>query len=173
MQGLPLLKKMNGQAKAGRAVKALCNSKPMGESDPGRVRDLVLKTRLHLDMLVRGLVPDSDRETHDYLSHVIGISQVRVADIGLANRASGGISTANELMLQLNAAVQGLMRARQRHDKTGRWGLDGPAIEALRVGLEIYEEVLCASSARQMEHAQDARLRSLQRQQAKRQGVAA
>lgn len=173
MHGLPLLKKMKYQAKAGRAVKALGNSRPMSESDPERVRDLMLKTRMHLDMLVRGLVPAGDEETHEYLCLVIGIAQIRVVDIGLANRASGGIDTANELLVQLNAAAQGLMRARQRHGKTGRWGLDGPAIEALRGGLDIFEEVLRASSAMQMEHAQGARLRMLQIQQAKRQGVAA
>lgn len=64
-------------------------------------------------------------------------------------------------------------RPRQRHAESGRWGLDGPAIEALRGAIEIYEEVLRASSAQQMEHAQGARLRALQRQQAQREGVAA
>ena len=173
MRGLPLLKKMKNQEKAGRAVKALGNSRPMGESDPKSVRDLMLKTRTHLDMLVRGLVPTGDDETHEYLCLVIGIAQIRVVDIGIANKASGGIATANELLLTLNAAAQGLLRAHQRHAESGCWGLDGPAIEALRGAIEIYEEVLRASSAQQMEHAQGARLRALQRQQAQQEGVAA
>jgi hypothetical protein len=124
-------------------------------------------------MLVRGLVPTGDEETHDYLCHIVGVSQIRVMDIGLANKATGGIEVANELLLTLNAAAQGLLRSRQRHAESGRWGLDGPAIEALRGAIEIYEEVLRASSAQQMEHAQGARLRALQRQQAQREGVAA
>lgn len=155
------------------ATQALGNRRPMGESDPARVRDIMLKAGMHLDMLVRGTVPASDVETHDYLCHIVGISQIRVMDIGLANRESGGVSTANELLLILNAAAQGLLRARERHGKTGRWGLDGPAIEALRGSLDIYEEVLSASSAMQMERAQGVRLRSLQRQQARREWVAA
>jgi hypothetical protein len=173
MHGLPLLKKMKYQAKAGRAVKALGNSRPMGESDPERVRDLTLKTRAHLDMLVKGLVPSGDEETHEYLCLVVGIAQIRICDIGLANKATGGIEVANELLLTLNAAAQGLLRAHQRHAESGCWGLDGPAIEALRGAIEIYEEVLRASSAQQMEHAQGARLRALQRQQAEKSGVAA
>jgi hypothetical protein len=173
MRALPLLKKMTDQAEAGRAAKALGSSRPMGESDPANVRDLTLKAGTHLDMLVRGLVPAGDEETHDYLCHVVGISQIRIMDVGIASRATGGIATANELLLTLNAAAQGLLRARERHGKTGAWGLDDPAIEALRESLDIYEEVLRASSAMQMESAQGARLRALQRQQAQREGVAA
>lgn len=172
-RALPLLKKMSDQAEAGRAVRALGVSRPMSESDPANVRDLTLKAGTHLDMFVRGLVPAGDEETHDYLCHVVGVSQIRVMDVGLANKANGGIATANELLLTLNAAAQGLLRARERHGKTGAWGLDGPAIEALRGSPDIYEEVLRASSAMQMEHAQGARLRALQRQQAEREGVAA
>ena len=173
MRALPLLKKMADQAEAGRATKALGSSRPMGESDPANVRNLTLKAGTHLDMLVRGLVPADDEETRDYLCHVVGIAQIRVCDIGLANRRSGGIDTANELLLTLNAAAQGLLRARQRHAKTSAWGLDGPAIEALREALDIYETVLGASSAMQMEQAQGARLRALQAQMAQQEGVAA
>lgn len=136
---------------------------PMSEAKPHEVRRIMLKAHSHLDMLERGLVPPGDEETHDYLCHVVGIAQIRVCDIGMANKASGGIDAANGLLLTLNAAAQGLMRARERHAKTGRWGLDGPAIEPLRASLEIYEQVLSASSAQQMEQAQGVRLASLRR----------
>lgn len=159
-----LLKKVHRIAASVRATKAIGASRPMGESDPARVSSIMLKARTHLGMLVRGAVPAGDKETHDYLCHVVGISQIRVMDIGIANKSQGGITAANELMLTLNAADQGLLRARQRHSKTGAWGLDGPAIEALRGSLDIYEEVLRASSAMQMEHAQGTRLRTLQAQ---------
>lgn len=140
---------------------------PMGEAKPHEVRRIMLKAHSHLDMLERGLVPAGDEETHDYLCHVVGISQIRVCDIGLQNKATGGIDAANHLLLTLNAAAQGLLRARERHAKNGKWGLDGPAIEPLRGALDIYEAVLNASSAQQMEQAQGVRLRYLQMEQAK------
>lgn len=167
------LKKAVRIVKGERATRALERSQSMGEALPREVEQIMLKAHAHLDMLSRGAVPADDEETHDYLCHVVGIAQIRVADIGLANRRSGGIDTANGLLLTLNAAAQGLLRARQRHAKTGKWGLDGPAIEPLREALDIYETVLSASSAQQMEHAQGARLRALQMQQAERVGVAA
>ena len=168
-----LFKKVHRIAASVRATKAIGASRPMGESDPARVSSIMLKAHTHLGMLVRGAVPADDEETHDYLCHIVGISQIRVMDIALANKAQGGIAAANDLLLTLNAAAQGLLRARQRHAKTGAWGLDGPAIEALRESLDIYEEVLRASSVTQMEQAQGARPRALQRQQAQREGVAA
>lgn len=163
------LVQLGAQKRLQSPVAAIVARQPMGEALPREVERIMLKAHSHLDMLVRGLVPTGDEETHDYLCHVIGVSQIRVVDIGLANKATGGVAIANKLLLTLNAAAQGLLRSRERHAKTGRWGLDGPALEALRGGLEIYEEVLRASSAQQMEHAQGARLRALQMQQAKRQ----
>ena len=167
------LVQLGAQKRLQSPVAAIVARQPMGIALPREVTRIMLKAGMHLDMLVRGLVPAGDEETHDYLCHVVGVSQIRVMDVGLANKANGGIATANELLLTLNAAAQGLLRARERHGKTGAWGLDGPAIEALRGSLDIYEEVLRASSAMQMEHAQGARLRALQRQQAEREGVAA
>lgn len=146
----------------------IASRQPMGEAKPKEVQRILLKAHSHLDLLERGLVPAGDEETHDYLCHVVGISQIRVCDIGMANKASGGIDAANELLLTLNAAAQGLMRARERHAKGGKWGLDGPALEPLRGALDIYETVLSASSAQQMEEAQGVRLRYLQMEQAKR-----
>lgn len=167
------LVQLGAQKRLQSPVAAIVARQPMGIALPREVTRIMLKAGMHLDMLVRGLVPAGDEETHDYLCHVVGVSQIRVMDIGLANKANGGIATANELLLTLNAAAQGLLRTRERHGKTGAWGLDGPAIEALRGSLDIYEEVLRASSAQQMEHAQGARLRALQRQLAEREGVAA
>lgn len=167
------LAQLGAQKRLQSPVAAIVARQPMGRALPREVERIVLKAGTHLDMLVRGLVPAGDEETHDYLCHIVGVSQIRVMDIGLANKATGGIEVANELLLTLNAAAQGLLRSRQRHAESGRWGLDGPAIEALSGAIEIYEEVLRASSAQQMEHAQGARLRALQRQQAQREGVAA
>lgn len=162
------LVQLGAQRRLRSPVSVIASRQPMGEAKPHEVRRIMLKAHSHLDMLERGLVPAGDEETHDYLCHVVGIAQIRVCDIGMANKASGGIASANELLLTLNAAAQGLMRARERHAKTGRWGLDGPAIEPMRASLEIYEQVLSASSAQQMEQAQVVRLASLQRTAAAR-----
>lgn len=161
------LVQLGAQRRLRLPVSVIASRQPMGEARPQEVQRILLKAHSHLDMLERGLVPAGDEETHDYLCHVVGIAQIRVCDIGMANRRTGGIESANELLATLNAAAQGLMRARQRHAKTARWGLDGLAIEPLRASLEIYEQVLSASSAQQMEQAQGVRLRYLQMEQAK------
>ena len=161
------LVQLGAQRRLRSPVSVITSRQPMGEAMPGEVQRIMLKAHSHLDMLERGLVPAGDEETHDYLCHVVGISQIRVCDIGMANKSNGGIDAANELLLTLNAAAQGLMRARERHAKAGRWGLDGPAIEPMRGALDIYETVLNASSAQQMEEAQGVRLRCLQMEQAK------
>lgn len=147
---------------------AIMSRRPMGEVMPREVERIMLIAHSHLDMLERGLVPSADAETHDYLAHCIGVAQIRVCDIGIADRANGGIEAANELLVTLNAAAQGLLRARSRHARTGKWGLDGPAIEPLRSAIDIYETVLYASSAQQMEHAQSTRLSQLQAGMAER-----
>jgi hypothetical protein len=157
------LVQLGAQRRLRSPVSVITSRQPMGEAKPHEVRRIMLKAHSHLDMLERGLVPPGDEETHDYLCHVVGIAQIRVCDIGMANKASGGIASANELLLTLNAAAQGLMRARERHAKTGKWGLDGPALEPLRGALDIYATVLSASSAQQMEEAQGVRLASLRR----------
>lgn len=159
---------LGAQRRLRSPVSVIESRQPMGEAKPGEVQRILLKAHSHLDMLERGLVPAGDEETHDYLCHVVGIAQIRVCDIGMANKAGGGIDAANELLLTLNAAAQGLLRARERHAKNGKWGLDGQAIEPLRSSLEIYEQVLSASSAQQMEQAQGVRLASLQRTAAAR-----
>ncbi len=167
------LKKTVRTVKGERATRALERSQPMGKAMPREVERIMLKARMHLDMLIKGAVPDADEETHDYLCHVVGIAQIRVCDIGLTNRMTGGIETANDLLVTLNAAAQGLLRARQRHEKAKRWGLDGPAIKPLREALDIYETIMEASSAMQMEQAQTVRLDKLKKQQAERAGAAA
>jgi len=157
------LVQLGAQRRLRSPVSVIASRQPMGEAKPGEVQRILLKSHSHLDLLERGLVPAGDEETHDYLCHVVGVSQIRVCDIGMANKAAGGIDAANHLLLTLNAAAKGLLRARERHAKGGKWGLDGQAIEPLRASLEIYEQVLNASSAQQMEQAQGVRLASLQR----------
>ena len=83
--------------------------------------------------------------------------------IGAAN-GKAGIDRANELLTTLNAAARAMLRARERHQATGKWRLDGPGIEPMRDSLAIYEEVLRASSPMQMELAQTVRMAKLRAQ---------
>ncbi len=144
-----------------RAAGVINRSRPMGEAEPDLVRNLMLKAHTHLEMLCMGSVPANDAATHDYLAHIVAISQIRVIQIGAAD--SNGIGQANELLAVLNEAARGLMSARQRHEKAGRWGLDGPALEPMRESLGIYEDILRASSPLQMEHAQNLRVAEIKR----------
>lgn len=144
-----------------RADGVINRSRPMGEAEPDLVRNLMLKAHTHLEMLRMGSVPANDAATHDYLAHIVAISQIRVIQIGAAD--SNGVGQANELLAVLNAAARGLMRARQRHEKAGKWGLDGPALEPMRESLGIYEDILRASSPLQMEHAQSRRIDEIKR----------
>ena len=148
-RGLAQLAKTKRTDAIGKAIGA---RQTFGEALPHEVERIMLRAHVHLDMLARGLVPDADEETHDYLCHIVGVAQVRVCDIGTANGKTG-IDRANELLTTLNAAARAMLRARKRHQATGKWRLDGPAIDPLR-----------ASSPMQMEQAQTVRLAKLKAQ---------
>lgn len=52
-----------------------------------------------------------------------------------------------------------LRRARDRWQRTGKWGLDGPAMQEIRDAISVYEEVLLASSPMQMHEADGTRVK--------------
>ena len=97
-----------------------------------------------------GLVDDEDTKAHDDIAHFVGVSQIRIRDIG-------GFD-AGLVIDELNKAARAILRARERHSRTGKWGLDGPAIAELDYALAIYTEVVRNSSPQQMEDAQGKRL---------------
>ena len=68
-------------------------------------------------------------------------------------------------MDSLNTAAEALQRCRERWEKLGKWGLDGPGLVALREAIDIYEAILRASSPQQMENAQMVRLDQVKRLQ--------
>lgn len=125
-----------------------------GEEPSANTADhIMVKAHTHLDMLMRGQLSTGDTETHDYLAHCIGIAQIRTLDIG------GPL--ANDVMQDLNDAAMALRRTRDRWERMGKWGLDGPGLQALPVALDHYETILRASSPQQMENAQTIRLEQL------------
>lgn len=128
--------------------------KPMDSAEhEGTVRHIMLKAHSHLDLMMRGQVPGRDTESHDYLTHCVGVAQIRAVDIG----GDG----ANDVIQDLNEAAMALRRARDRWERIGKWGLDGPGLQALPVAVHHYEAILRASSPQQMEHAQTVRLDQL------------
>lgn len=139
-----------------------------GETPTDQVADGVMaRARMALYRLENGQITKDDAEPHDLLAHSIGIAQIRVHDIAAADPTPAAIATANELIHRLNDGAMTLSRVRERWEKTSKWGLDGPGIVHLRDSLDIYEEILRASTPRQMEDAQMVRLDKLKKQQAK------
>ena len=59
---------------------------------------IMLDIRLQLERITSGVVPQDDVEPHDLLAHVVGITQIRVFDIGAACRSPGFPSRAWCLM---------------------------------------------------------------------------
>lgn len=134
----------------------------VGEPASNTVADTAVK---HANAALQGMIDrtiaSADTAPHDLLAHCIGVTQIRVLDMG-------GVD-ANNVMQRLNLAVLSLLRTRQRWERTGQWGLDGPAITDLRDAMEIYEVILRGSSPHLMEQAQMVRLDRVKQMQ----GVAA
>lgn len=129
-----------------------------GETPSIKIADTaVANAQLALQKLINRAVEKSDTQPHDLIAHCIGITQIRVLDMGGVN--------ANDAMGRLNLAASALLRARQRWERTGQWGLDGPAITDLHDALDIYEAILRGSSPQLMEDAQMIRLDQVKRAQ--------
>lgn len=110
----------------------------------------ITKASMALFKMKNGLVDDDDTKVHDDIAHFVGVSQIRIRDIGGPEAA--------EVINELNKAARAILRARERHARTGKWGLDGPAIGELDYALDVYTEVVQSSSPQQMEDAQGKRL---------------
>lgn len=72
----------------------------------------------------------------------------------------------------IDKAADALGRTLERWHRTGQWGLDGPAIQELKDGVSLYEEVLLASSPNQMHDAAMTSLRWIQIQDAEKKDTA-
>lgn len=122
-----------------------------GEQPSSAIADAAMaRANAALQGFVDRTIRPEDTEPHDLIAHCIGITQIRVLDMG-------GVD-ANNAMTRLNLAAASLLRVRQRWERTSQWGLDGPAITDLRDALDIYEVILRGSSPMLMEQAQMVRL---------------
>lgn len=59
-------------------------------------------------------------------------------------------------------ALQALMRVLERHNKTGQWGLDGPAKAEIADALDIYEQVMALMTGGQAHNAMVEVMRRMQ-----------
>lgn len=130
-----------------------------GEEPTSKIADRVMtEARIALTCITDGTAGAGDTECHDMLAHCIGIAQIRILDIGGPG--------ASNIMADLSEASQGLYRARERWQRTGKWGFDGPAMQSVYHAIDTYEIILRSSSPLQMENAQHIRLERVKKLQA-------
>jgi len=128
---------------------------PGGGITASVVTTVALRVRAAFDALRRGEVAADDVLPHDTLAHALGVAWLRALDI------AGDDPVHNPMLPLLRTATEAVLRMGQRRRQVGRWGLDGPGLQAVADGLDVYEEILANSSPAQMAAAADTRLRML------------
>lgn len=116
---------------------------------------VALRVRAAFDRLRLGDVPPDDAAPHDILAHVLGVSWLRAIDI------AGPDAARNPMLPVIQAGLDALRRAGERHGRLHAWGLDGLGIQHLAAALDVYDEILMHSSPAQMTAAADKRVRML------------
>lgn len=92
-----------------------------------------------------------DYRAFDIIAHALGISMLRAIEI------AGEDDYTNTMLPILKSATNAMERVRARYDRIKMWGFDGPAIDEVLAGIEIYETILQASSPAQMAGAAEKR----------------
>lgn len=118
----------------------------------------MLLVRSAFDSLKAGQMDPQDESTYDKLSHALGVACIRAGQIG------GSDIEANPMLEILVPGNAALRRCLERRRKLGVWGLDGPAIVQINAAIEVYEEIVQASSPAQMALACELRDKALQGQ---------
>lgn len=96
---------------------------------------LALPPRVAFEAMRDGKATDGDFDT---LAAVVSVAMVRCEEIGREG-------------VELCQEAQGcLMDAKVRHERTGRWGFDYRALQAIPAAIEIHEQLLALSTPRQM-----------------------
>lgn len=112
-----------------------------------------------------GQSPAGEYRDFDLLAHALGVSTLRAIDI------AGPDDFDNPMLRILRDATHAMERCRERRLRIGAWGFDGPALDQVDAGIEIYETILQASSPAQMEEVTVRRVEILAARRA--QGVTA
>ena len=116
-------------------ARVIALTEPFNEHE---LRELLLPIRESFEALRTGRA--TERDVSD-LSSVINTTVMRTADIH---------PTALEAA---NTASRALIRVVERYQRTHRWGLDGPGIAELEVGIDLHEQLCRLSTPRQMREA--------------------
>ena len=122
-------------------------------TDSAVVKAQVLVREAQSALLEHARPPDPER-TFDMLSHALGVAVIRALQIQ-PDEAH------NPALPILKAGSEALIRAITRYQDAGTWGMDGPGRQDLTDAVDVYEEILCASSPAQMAKATDERLQIL------------
>lgn len=120
------------------------------------VHDL-LRIRAAYDRLKDG---GADQEDFNRVAVAINLAKVRAMEISEP--------MANEIEIAQDA----MMACKTRYQKHGRFGFDGPSIQAMDYAVEAYEVILSESSPKQMENAMFSMRAALQKQTAHGQQLA-
>lgn len=129
-------------------VMARC--KPFRDNPVFKAADFLLHVEMAFQGLLDGSIPTDDVSTVDVLAQAIDVSKIRLFEI--SSESNPGIQI-------LELATGAIQRSRDRWQRTGKWGLDGPAMQEIRDAISVYEEVLLASSPMQMHEADGTRVK--------------
>ena len=116
-------------------------------------KPILLPVHLALQGFMDRSIKADDYQPYNALAFALNEGKARYLDIG---------GKGNQAMPLLDKAADALSRTLDRWHRTGQWGLDGPAIQELKDGVSLYEEVLLASSPNQMHDAAMTSLRWIQ-----------
>lgn len=133
------------QRRGHSGLHAIDNSKPMRESEVQRIMVLI---RLSYEKLKAGHGTDAD---FSRIAAVINVGLIRAESIH------------PELVQDFNSAGTAVLecsRIRQRH---GKFGFTGPHILAMNTALDMYGQILAASSPNQMDEALQEAMRRIRR----------
>ncbi|GLS13638.1 hypothetical protein [Hydrogenophaga electricum] len=114
-----------------------------------------IMVRTALDDLLAHRVKPDDTRAADLVSHAIDMAHIRALQIQPDDD--------NPALPPLLAAKAAMYQVRQRRVRVGAWGLAGPEREQLLAAIDIYEDVLKASSPNQMAKAVDIRREALRK----------
>lgn len=99
---------------------------------------LALPVRIAYERIRTGATVDGDFDT---LAAAVNVAMI------CAERIDGLVEQA------CIAARDALMRMHERHKRTGRWGFDGPGLQEVLGGIEVYEQLTQLLTAGQLEDA--------------------
>jgi hypothetical protein len=110
-----------------------------------------LVVREAFEDLRTGAAARDDGRAWDIMAHAVDVATIRCIEI------AGNDPDKNPMLPIMLAANAALKRIRERRDRTGSWGLDGPALTELPEALDLYQEILMNSSPAQMAKAAQVR----------------